>query len=549
VSRWRWFAAAGLIWTATAQYPPDPKAPAGISGQVLEYDTGRPLRRVQVILQPGESKLPALGGITDDTGAFEFRDVPAGRYSLVAKRPGYLTGYFANTANTRLPLLFPLMPGESLKGIVIRLRPAGVISGTVRFTDAEPAVGVPVELYREYFYRGRHGFEKVATTSTDDRGAYRVYGLAPGNYYVAAAYSPPDPGAGVREQVQLDPNGLPLPEENFVTTYYPSTPRLLEAVRLRLRPGSELDNITVFLAKARTVRVRGRVLSALTGRAVSGANLRLRQHAPAGDTMVDAPAAIRMAAGGEFEILGLSPGFYLLVADSREGGERLTGRMPLTVAGQSIDNVELTVRPYPRLAGTVRVEGAAEIDFSRLRVSLEPHSDTTPVSSAPVREDGSFSVAFVPGETYDVFVLDGPPETYLKSARIGGFDVLATGFTADSGALPPMELLLSARGATISGEVADGPAKVALGATVALIPDPARGRVHRYQISSTNEYGLFVFRGVAPGRYTVVSWWDEPPCEIYDLEALEACRGQGKPVEAAEGEQKFVALSVSRAGQ
>lgn len=539
---------AALIWAAQAQYPPDPKAPASVSGHVVEYDTGRPLRRVQVILQPGEAKLPALGGTTDDSGAFEFRDVPAGRYSLVAKRPGYLPAYYANTAHTRLPLLFPLLPGENLRGVVIRLRPAGVISGSVRFTDAEPAVGVPVELYREYFYRGRHGFEKAATAFTDDRGAYRVYGLPPGNYYLAAAYSPPDPGAGVREQVKLDANGLPLPEENFVTTYYPSTPRLLEAVRLRLRPGSELDNITVFLAKERTVRVRGRILSGVTGRVVSGANLRLRQPAPAGDTMVDVPAAIRMEAAGGFEILGLSPGFYLLVADSLEGGERLTGRRPLTVAGQALDNVELILRPQPRLTGTVRMEGDGAVDLSKLRVSLEPHSDTTPVSTAPVREDGSFSVPFVPGETYDVFVLDAPPATYLKSARTGGFDVLATGFTADSGSLPPMELVLSARGATISGEVADGPAKVALGATVALIPDPARGRVHRYQITSTNEYGLFAFRGVAPGRYTVVSWWDEPPCEIYDLEALEACRSQGKSVEVSEGENKFVALSVSRSG-
>ena len=545
----RWWATVALVWAVHGQYPPDPKASGSISGQVVEHDTDRAMRRVQVILQPGESGLPALGETTDEKGGFEFRNVPAGRYSLLAKRPGYLPSYFANTANTRLPLLFPLLPGENLVGIVIRLRPAGVVSGVVRFTDAEPAVGVPVELYREYFYRGRHGFEKAATALTDDRGAYRLYGLPPGNYYVAAAYSPPDPGAGVREQVKLDANGLPLAEESFVTTYHPSTPRLLEAVPVRLRPGSELDNVSIFLAKARTVRVRGRIRSGLSGRVVSGATIRLRQRAPAGDAMVDAPAAIRMSADNTFEILGLPAGSYLLLADSMEAGQRLTGRVPLTVAGNSIDNLELTIRPHPQLTGTVRAEGDAAVNLSTLRVSLEPHSDTTPVSTAPVREDGRFTIPFIPGETYDVFLLDGPPDSYLKSARIGGFDVLATGFNAEGGALPPMELVFSTRGASVSGEVAEGPAKVALGATVALIPEPARGRVHHYQLTSTNEYGLFAFRGVAPGRYTVTSWWDEPPCEIYDLESLETCRRHGRTVEAGEGENRFIGLGLSRAGQ
>jgi len=72
------------------------------------------------------------------------------------------------------------------------MRSAGVISGAVRFTDAEPAIGVPVELYREYFYRGRHGYSKAGRAVSDDRGAYRIYGLAPGNYYLVAAYAPPD---------------------------------------------------------------------------------------------------------------------------------------------------------------------------------------------------------------------------------------------------------------------------------------------------------------------------------------------------------------------
>lgn len=541
-------AALALAAAVSGQYPPDPAARGTIAGTVVDQQTRRPLRRVLVILLPAERRQPGLSSATDEHGNFEFRDLPAGRYSLAARRPGYLPAWFAETAHTRLPAIFPLLPGENLRRLVIAMRSAGVVAGTVRFPDGEPAVGVPVELYREYFFRSRHGFERAATASTDDRGAWRVYGLAPGDYYVAAAYTPPDAGAEVREQVKLDDAGLPAPEESFVTTYYPSTPRLVEAVPLRLPPGSELGHIDIFLAKVRTVRVRGELRSGLSGRPLRAAELHLRQRGPAGEAMLDAPAPARFLPDGRFEIRGLAPGSYLLTAEAVEAGERLIGRLPLTVAGQSVDNVALLLRPLPRLSGAVRLEDEPRAELGAARVVLEPHRDTTAPSSAPVAAGGSFEISFVPGETYDVLV-DGAPEgSYLKSARIGGFDVLATGFNAEGGALPPLEVLLSRRGATVSGELRDGTTRVALGATVALIPEPARGRMHHYQLTTTDEHGRFAFRGVAPGRYTALSWWDEPPCEIYALESLERCRRFGDSIEVGEGENRSLGLRLSRPG-
>jgi hypothetical protein len=287
----------------------------------------------------------------------------------------------------------------------------------------------------------------------------------------------------------------------------------------------------------------------LSGKVLGGATIRLRQRAPASEVMVDTPATVRSFGGEGFEIVGVTPGSYLLVAEAQEEGKRLVGRAPVTVAGDSIDNLDLTLHPYSQLNGKVLGDADPSFDLSTLRVTLEPHADATPASSVPVAKDGAFSIPFVPGETYDVFLLDGPPDIYLKSARIGGFDVLVTGFKAEGGALPPMELVFGARGASLGGEVADGTTKVALGATVVLVPDPARGRVQHYHMTSTDEYGQFRFRGIAPGRYTVVSWWDEPPCEVYDLESLDACRRHGNSVDFAEGESKFLGIPVSRAGE
>ena len=67
-----------------------------------------------------------------------------------------------------------------------------------------------------------------------------------------------------------------------------------------------------------------------------------------------------------------------------------------------------------------------------------------------------------------------------------------------------------------------------------------------YQMRVTDAYGLYRFEGVAPGRYTLISWWDEAPCEVYHLESLGACRSRGESVEVRAGEEKHVPLTLTR---
>ena len=287
-------------------------------------------------------------------------------------------------------------------------------------------------------------------------------------------------------------------------------------------------------------------MSAVTGEVLMGSDVRLRQPSPVADVLVDAPASVRPQPDGGFEIAGVTPGSYVVFVNAQENGVRLTARAPLTVSGADIENFSITAEPYRALRGRVVSDDTIDFPFSLFRVTLEPASDSVPATSASVQDDGTFEVEFVPGETYEVFLLDGPPDVYLESARIGGFDVLRTGFQAETGNLPPMELRFSTQGATVRGEVADSSTKVALGATVALVPDPARGRIQYFKIGTTDAYGIYEFRGVAPGRYTLLAWWDEPPCEVYDIESLEACREAGESIDVSRGDNLMINLRLAR---
>src|SRR5207247_5646557 len=82
----------GLAGTIAAQGPPSPP-PAGtasVRGRIVAADTGKPLRRASVSLSSLDSGGRPRTANTNADGRYEFKELPAGRYSLSAARSGYL---------------------------------------------------------------------------------------------------------------------------------------------------------------------------------------------------------------------------------------------------------------------------------------------------------------------------------------------------------------------------------------------------------------------------------------------------------------------------
>jgi hypothetical protein len=527
--------------------PAAPEEPASIEGVVLSDATGQPLRRAEVALRPAEAANGGLVQKTDESGSFSFPQVAPGRYSITVLRDGYLRQTSGRRDGYKMPPIISVHPGDAIRSFTFRMTPWAVVSGRVKFDDAEPAVNVSIQLYHEFYSRGRHGYALAASTKTDDRGDYRVHGLEAGAYYVAALYQAPLPPPDAKEQRRPDSSGNPAPELSYAVTFFPEVQKLADAVAVRLTPGQEVAGIDIFLTLVHTVRIHGRVTSGLTGKVVPEPSITLRWNDPDNTGSVSAPVNITFEADHNFEIKGVTTGPYLVITTAVDDGKALSARTPISVADADIANLDIVIGPEQVWKGKVRIEDDDSTPLAGLQVSLEPRRATAPVARATVDEHGNFALPFVPQEVYDLFVANVPEGAYLKAVRVGNFDRLATGLESEPGGdPPPMEVVLSMRGGGVNGKaVTTDPQVVASGATVMLIPDPQIGRVQSYATTYADEFGNFLATALAPGNYVLLAWLDQPPCEVHNPDDLPACLAHGVRVQVSEGGTESIQVTAN----
>jgi len=533
---------------ALAQAPPTART-ARLEGQVLADSNGLPLRRVQVILSPLEVGKPAIGTQTDDRGNFALRDIEPGAYQLSAQRDGYLTTTTFRRGAVRMPPRFTLTRGELVANLTFRLRPWSVISGKVRFEDGEPAVNVPVELYRQYHLRGRRGFTRVAGAATNDRGEYRVHGLSPGAYYVAVNYEGDQTGPAVQDQPRLDSFGKEVPVPSYTTTFFPNTLKLSEASPIRLREGDDLTGIDLYMRPVERVKLAGRITDGIAGTTLTAATVTLERLDSGNTGTLPVPITLTFDREERFHIPNVAPGSYQLWINASFEGQSLLGRQSLLVTNSDIDDLELVVLPArPWKGEIVAAPGAERLprDFTP-RVVLEPRSERG-AAIFPSPQNNQFDLSLAPNETYDVFINNLPEDLYISEVRVGGADVRAAGLSTTMASNIPFQIAIESRGGRIIGSVSGSGNSFNeqpwSGATVALIPDPPRDRLQHYRETFADQYGEFRLDGIAPGRYILTAWFDEPTCDVYDEDALDPCRATGMLINVAQRGQQEVPLKV-----
>src|SRR5688572_19455168 len=152
-----------------------------LAGRVVsDAPAPQPMRRATVRLE-GETGTSVRHIGTDDEGRFVFDRLPAGRYTVSATKAGWVTTFHGGTVPGRGPGI-PVAVAEGARvDLELSLLPGAVITGVITDAYARPAPGVTVAAVNV-----RGGGALPARVVTDDRGVYRIFGLAPGEYAVSA---------------------------------------------------------------------------------------------------------------------------------------------------------------------------------------------------------------------------------------------------------------------------------------------------------------------------------------------------------------------------
>ncbi|MGE5570722.1 MAG: carboxypeptidase regulatory-like domain-containing protein [Rhodospirillales bacterium] len=509
-----------------------------VEGRVVKAGTGEPLSKAKILLQKTDSRDAFYSASTNESGRFVIQNVPPGRYRLGAERNGYLRTYYGQRRPNQPGTVLRLEPGQRVDNIVVNLVPFGVISGRVVDEDGEPMSRVRVAAMRLNFINGRRDLAPVGSAdTTDDRGQYRLFGLAPGKYYISAT---PSPSFGGIPEADGD--------EEYVALFYPGVTDPGQAAPLEVAAGAEINSVDFRLARMPTVRVRGKVLSAVPDiRVERGIVVFLM---PRGTPFSSGKNAV-VDQEGNFVIRGVAPGSYVLTAFRADRQRRLFGRLPLEVGASSIDNVQLVLLPGLEVTGRVRFEeGTGKMET--LRVLLDSLSGSIGGSggSVAVKPDGSFVLQNMAADEYRISVLGLTEDCYLKAARVGGMNVLDRSLDLTRGDVPgPIELLVSEAGGRVEGTVLKDDQQPAAGATVVLVPDSdRRHRSVLFRSTFADDSGNFVLRGIPPGNYRLLAWEDVEYGAWLDPDFLRGFERSGEALSISERSRHKPQIKVIQAG-
>jgi hypothetical protein len=470
-----------------------------VEGRVVNGASGEPVRRASVsVRRPGQ----VFTVESNSNGAFRVDGLAAGEYTMSVLRTGYVPSGGRD---------FEIGANARMSGIVVSLTPMGVIAGRVLDPEGDPISGATVHAMQYTYTNGKRQLRVARTTTSDDRGQYRLFDLSPGRYYVQGNYARgTTPAALDLARVQF----VSAPPGGQFTAYYPASADVSGAAAVDATAGGEMRGIDVRLrtSGAYTVRVRVPNVPEIDFRPGPERAMLMATLTPRG-----APQATGVRTSGFrqrgniLEATEVPPGVYTFTA--RQIGVRDPNAPPLSakrvfeVAGADVE-LEVMLTPPLDISGAL----VGLTDASKLYLRLDSIDDNDPFTrvSAKAEPDGSFVLKSVTADSYFVRVA-APEGFYVHSVRFGDRQVDSQKVEIRAAASPLM-LLLADDGAEIAGLVLDGQERPMSNATVALEP-LAADWPDRMKTLTADPNGNFRFHDVAPGQYRVLAWKGQEPDE------------------------------------
>jgi hypothetical protein len=538
--------------TASGQQPAPESTPAesrAITGRVVS-ESGQPLSGASVsAFRSNSSSGPRTA--TNSEGYFNLQDLDPGFYRLSASLPGYVI---------QIPQFDPTnetlyRPGDSASLTLIK---GGVITGVVTNLAGEPVVNVGVRALR---IRDAEG-NKIRSSAfaqprmTDDRGYYRIYGLLPGTYIVAAG----GPGQYF---------GFVDPYAKDAPTYAPASTRDT-AAEFTVRSEQEVTS---------DIRYRGEPGHAISGK-VTGA-------LPLAAGGLDAGAGVRLSdieshtiiasapVTGEdraFQINGISDGEYEIGALGSGGGPNsdlnVSAPRRVIVKGADVTGLNLVLAPLGSITGRIVFEPDQKLNCGRRRnnamretmilLRRERIEEKVATQRSGVKGDeviDSFlfptSPERVPNEKGEINLRNLIPGTYRFEVRLPGAgwytreltldqpdqkgtvnraavpNIARNGIAIKSGdKAPSVTITITEGGAGFRGRVVSAEGQnLSPALKIYLVPAERENAesVLRFFEGGIAADGTFAIGNIAPGRYWIIA----QPGEAIDANTMKSINSDG----------------------
>lgn len=340
--------------------PPRGDTSRKLSGRVVD-ETGKPVSDAALLAMPTgktENMQQVLvnyrTATSDEQGRFTFDELSPGAYRLVAAAPGHVLAQDSAEEGGR-PKLF--RTGEP---VTLRLVRGAVITGTVTDGLGEPLVAARVRAHRIKDEKGRPAVVRVTLDEslltqewkTDDRGIYRIYGLEPGTYVVAAG------GKGLN----------PMSMGGFdadAPSYHPSGTRDT-AVPVAVQAGQEVTGIDIRWREAKGFIVSGKVVIPEGKEGTASAVVVTLTNAATGNVEGLALTGFMGVSedGSAFALTSIGEGEYNVTATSvgdspeRTGTDNMLVSPPrrVTIKGADVTGLELKLAPLGSISGQFVIE-------------------------------------------------------------------------------------------------------------------------------------------------------------------------------------------------
>jgi protocatechuate 3,4-dioxygenase beta subunit len=534
--------------------PPPPRSDttgtARITGRVVDATSGKPIKGARLLLLPTEGQRLTNWTRTDSQGRFAYTSLPVKAYTLRIDAERFVSLEYGQKrpGETGTPIQITA-EGQDFKADVALPR-ASAIEGTLLDEFGDPAPNVRVQIATRQYAAGRQRLMPATSRPqplpTDDRGHYRVIGVAPGEYHLAAL-------AGV----YVDQDG----SAGFAPTYNPGTPDAGASVPVIVAFGAD-TTVSFALTAVRTVAVSG-IMVDQSGQGVADGALMLFGPPDSDKRMEFNIVRTATGADGRFVLRNVPAGMYTLQGfGSPSPGDRRGGPLnslpfgwaPVSVGDADVDNVIVKVTDGTSLRGRIAFDddAAPRPAADRVHVTAIPvEFDASPIGGGPVpsvtRADWSFEVTHLNGRQR-VFVNVGAAEWTLKKITLAGIEVTDAPIDLRTKDVEDVELLLTSKVSKVGGTASNDQGPIRDYAVVIFSSDPTKwiDRSRFVVLGRPNQLGRFDVRGLPPEEYLAVALPNVVQTEWMSPEFLQQVRPLATTFVLQEGETKTLELKLKK---